>query len=380
MRKIWIGIGTIVVVALTIVLIIIQTKKEPGEIKIGAILPLTGDAALYGQNIKKGIDLATAEINQEGGIHGENITVIYEDSKANPADGVSAFNELVDIYKVPAILGDAVSSVTLTIAPVANRKKVVVLSPLSSAPAITQAGDFIFRNVPSDLFGGKVAAYFASRDQGWKSLTILYVNNDFGVGLKEIFSKWVELLGSGIVASEAYEQGSTDFRTQLIKMKQANPDAIFLVGYREVPQILIQARELGVKSKFLGTGLLEDPKVIELTKQASEGVFFTQLQYTPDSLEPEVKQFVNNFKNKYSSKPDIIAAYGYDAMKVLAFVMGKSDLSPERIKEELYKVRDFKGVTGKISFDENGDVVQPMGVKVIKNGEFIWYKRNIPIN
>ena len=380
MKKTWIVIGIILVLVLVTILVIVETKKRPKEIKIGAILPLTGDAALYGQNIKKGIDLATAEINQKGGIHGAKITVIYEDSKANPTEGVSAFNQLVDIYGVPVVIGDAVSSVTLAIAPIADRKKVVVLSPLSSAPAITQAGDFIFRNVPSDLFGGRVAAYFAARDQGWKSLAILYANNDFGVGLKEVFSKWVKSLGSKIVASEAYEQGNTDFRTQLIKIKQANPDAIFLVGYREAPQILIQAKELGVKSYLLGTGLLEDPKIIDLAKQASEGVFFTQLQYTPDSSEQDVKQYADNFKNRYGSKADIIAAYGYDAMKVLAFAMGKSDLSPEKIKEELYKVKDFKGVTGEISFDENGDVIQPMGVKIIKNGVFVWYKRSILIN
>lgn len=374
------GIGLIVVVALAVVLIVMQTKKDAKEIKIGAILPLTGDAALYGQNIKKGIDLAITDINQRGGIHKKKITVIYEDSKANPTEGVSAFNQLVDIYGVPAIIGDAVSSVTLAISPIADKKKVIVISPLSSAPSITEAGDFIFRNVPSDLFGGRVAAYFAVKDQGWKSLAIIYINNDFGVGLKEIFSNLAESLGSKIVASEAFEQGSADFRAQLTKIKSKNPDAIFLVGYREVPQILIQIKELGVKSYLIGTGLLEDPKIIDLAKQASEGIFFTQLQYSPDSHEQNVRQFVDSFKNRYGYEADIIAAYGYDAMKVLAYAMEKSDLSPEKIKEELYKVKDFKGVTGEISFDENGDVIQPMGVKIIKNGEFIWYKKNIPVN
>ncbi|MHA1757143.1 MAG: ABC transporter substrate-binding protein, partial [Promethearchaeota archaeon] len=225
-------------------------------------MPLTGDAALYGQSIKKGIDIAVAEINKTGGIKGRKILVIYEDSKALPAEGVTAFKKLINIHNVPAVIGDAVSSVTLAIAPIAEKDKIVVLSPLSSAPAITHAGDFIFRNVPSDLFGGKVAAYFAVKHQCWTSLAILYINNDFGVGLKEVFSDVVESLGGKIVASEAYEQGSTDFRTQLSKIKETDPDAIFLVGYREAPQILIQAKEKGIKAKFLGTGLLEDPNVV----------------------------------------------------------------------------------------------------------------------
>jgi len=273
-----------------------------------------------------------------------------------------------------------VSSVTLAIAPIAEDNKVVVLSPLSSAPEITDAGDFIFRNVPSDLFGGKVAAHFAVKNQRWKSLAILFINNDFGVGLKKIFSDEVNVLGRKITVNEAYEQGSTDFRTQLTKIKSANPDAIFLVGYREAPQILIQAKELGVKAKFLGTGLLEDPKVIDIAKEAAEGIFFTQLPYTPDLPDPITKSFVEKFRNKYNSDPNIITAYGYDAMKVLAFAMIKSKLTPESIKKELFRIKKFKGVTGEISFDENGDVIQPMGVKTIEKGKFIWYKRKVTID
>jgi branched-chain amino acid transport system substrate-binding protein len=279
---------------------------------------------------------------------------------------------------VPVVIGDAVSSVTLAIAPLANKNKVVVLSPLSSAPEITNAGDYVFRNVPSDFFGGKVAAFFAVRHQQWKSLAILSVNNDFGVGLKKGFSDEVSKLGGKIVAAEAYEPSSTDFRTQLVKIKDSSPDAIFMIGYREVAGILIQAKELGVNVKFLGTGLLEFPKLIELAKGAAEGVYFTQLQYTPDSSDPMTKTFVEEFKNHYNTEANIIAAYGYDAMKVLAFAMERSDLNPESIKNELYKVKEFKGVTGKITFDKNGDVIQPMGVKTVQNGKFVWFLHEIP--
>lgn len=211
-------------------------------------------------------------------------------------------------------------------------------------------------------------------------MAILFVNNDFGVGLQQVFYKEITNLGGKIVISEAYEQGSTDFRTQLTKIKEVNPDGIFLVGYREVPQILIQAKELNLKAKFLGTGLLEDPKIIEVAKDAAEGIFFTQLQYTPDSPDPIVVNFIEAFKKKYNSKPDIITAYGYDAMKVLAFAIERSNFTSESIKEELYKVKKFKGVTGEITFDENGDVIQPMGIKVIKEGQFQQYIEKISMD
>jgi len=354
-------------------------KKEEKEIKIGAILPLTGDAAQYGDSIKKGVDLALTQINSKGGIKGRPVTVIYEDSKAVPADGVAAFQKLVDVNRVIAVIGDAVSSVTLAFAPIAEKNRVVVLSPLSSAPVLTNAGDFIFRNVPSDLYGGRVAAYFAVKDQGWQKLAILYINNDFGVGLKRVFSENVESLGSQIVAGEAYEPGTRDFRTQLLKIRATNPEAIFIVGYGEVPQILIQAKEIGLKIKFLGTGLLENPNVIKVAKEAAEGIYFTQLQYDASSNDPLVMAFVGTFTKKYNAKPDIIAAYGYDAMELLSFAIERSNLTSEGIRDQLYKVKNFHGVTGDITFDKSGDVIQPLGIKTVRNGQFVWFKNKISI-
>jgi len=368
---------------LLIVVVIIVTQvvdeKEEGVIKIGAILPLTGDSAFYGESIKKAIDLAVEEINESGGIKDQKLKVIFEDSKASPKDGVAAFNKLVSFDKVSAVIGDAVSSVTLAIAPIANEKKVVVLSPLSSSPEITKAGDFVFRNVPSDFLGGKIAAHFAVKNQAWKSLAILFVNNDFGAGLARVFSKEVSVLGGNILTKEAYSTDSKDFRTQLIKIKNSNPEAIFLVSYREASTVLIQAKELGLTSKFLGTGLLEDPKIIEIANKAAEGVFLTQLQYSADLTTSSTSSFVKAFKKKYNSEPSIIAAYGYDSLKILTSAIKKSNLTSEGIRDELYKIKGYEGVTGIISFDQNGDVVQPMGVKMIRNGKFIWYTREVSL-
>lgn len=350
-----------------------------GDIKIGAVLPLSGDAATYGASIKKGIDLAIRQVNAEGGVGGRKIAVLYEDSKASPSDGVTAFQKLVDVNKVTAVIGDAVSSVTLAIAPVAQRKRVVVLSPLSSAPAITDAGDFIFRNVPSDFLNGRAAAYFAVKDQGWKKLAVLFINNDFGTGLNHVFSSVVSSLGGQVVASESYEQGATDFRTQLLKIKSSQPDAVFLVGYKEAPQILIQEKELGLAAKFIGTGLLEDPNVVNLAKGAAEGVYFTQLPFDASSTDSVVKRFVNDFTRLYGSKPDIISAYGYDAANILAHAMAGGKLTADALKDALYGTKDFPGVTGSVTFDKNGDVLQPMGVKIIKNGSFEWYKKQVSV-
>jgi branched-chain amino acid transport system substrate-binding protein len=372
---IWILLSVLVVLAISLW----QINKKSSDLRIGAILPLTGDAASYGESLKKGIDMAVEEINKDGGIHGKKVAVIYEDSRALPSEGVSALQTLISIYNVQAVIGDAVSSVTLAIAPIAEKHKVVILSPLSSAPAITNAGDYIFRNVPSDFFGGKVAAHFAVRDQDWKSLAVLFINNDFGDALKQVFCDEAKRLGGHILAAESYSQNATDFRTQLTKIKSVNPQTVFLVGYREVSQILVQAKELDLKSQFLGTGLLEDPRILKTIVDTGAQVYFTQLPYSPESADPIVKTFVDGHKKRYDSMPDIISAYGFDAATVLSYAISKSDLSGTGIKDQLYKVRDFHGVTGSITFDANGDVIQPMGVKFVQNGQFAWFKREISI-
>ena len=141
----------------------IRDRVEEKVVKIGAILPLTGDAAKYGESAKEGIELAIKEINAEGGVKGHKIEIIYEDSQGLPTTGVSAFQKLITSNRVPAVIGGLFSSVTLAIAPIANREHVVVLSPTSSAPAITKAGDYIFRNCASDIFEGKIMAEAARK-------------------------------------------------------------------------------------------------------------------------------------------------------------------------------------------------------------------------
>lgn len=222
-------------------------KKEK-EIKIGAILPLTGDAAKYGESAKRAIDLAVEEINSTGGIKGSKIKVIYEDDQALPEKGVSAIQKLITVDKVHVVIGAMPSSVTLAMAPIAEKNKVVLFSPASSNPKITEAGDYIFRNDVSDIFeGGKMA------DETWQRLkfrkaAVLYINNDYGVGIKDVFVYRFTVLGGEIVATENFEQGTTDFRTQLTKIKQGNPEAVYIVGYKEQIQILKQFQGTWSKS------------------------------------------------------------------------------------------------------------------------------------
>lgn len=271
-----------------------KKKAETRDIKIGAVLPLTGDGAKYGQSAKRGIDLAVGEINSSGGVRQRLLRVIYEDSKMGPAEGVSAIRKLISVDKVPAIIGAMASSVTLAIAPIAEKNNVVLLSPASSAPEISKAGDYIFRNTYSDIYEGPKIGSYAYDELAFRRVAILHINNDFGVGLSKAFQQNFVKLGGKIVAVESYEQGSSDFRTQLNKIKQSEPDSIYLIGYTEMGLILRQDRETGVRNQVLSCIMFEDPKIIEVAKDATEGVIYAYPAYNPESNQQNVADLNND--------------------------------------------------------------------------------------
>lgn len=377
MKKIWVGIIVVIIAALVVVAIVTQTKKDSisKEIRIGAILPLTGESAKYGESTKRGIDLAIDKINKKGGVNHKEIAIIYEDDKGEPKSGVASINKLIDIDKVTCILGPIWSSVALAVAPIAEKNKVVLLSPAASAPALSNAGDYIFRNVLSDLYEASALAKFAYIELNLRKVGILYINNDFGLGHKESFKLKFESLGGKIITTESFEQDSTDFRTQLVKLNELHPDAVYLVGYKEMGRALKQAKELGVDYHFLSFSMFEDPDILKIAGSAAEGTYYSLQTFDPQSPDEVVQKFVANYKAVYGLQPDIFAGLGYDAMNIISIAVEKADINSEKIKEVLYTIKDFPGVTGKTTFDSNGDVMKTVSIKKVENGEFIWVKR-----
>ena len=372
MNKLWISIIIIAAVALAIVLLVTQVKKESEEIKIGAILPLTGEAAKYGESSKRGIDLAVEEINSQGGIKRKKLVVIYEDDKADPKEGVSSIQKLITMNKVPAIVGAMASSVTLAIAPIAEEYHTVLLSPASSAPKITYAGDYIFRNCYSDLYEGTKIAEYIYNETRYRKIAIIHINNDYGIGLRAAFRDKFTEVGGKVIATETYDFGATDFRTQISKIKTVSPEAVYIVGYSEMGRLFVQAKELGLEVPFFSSIMFEDPDILKVAGKVAEGVIYTFPSYDPDSQENQIVNFVRKFERKYGQKPDGFAANSYDALEILALAIEKGGEKSEQIKNELYSIKDYPGVTGKTSFDSNGDVIKPIGIKKIEKGEFRW--------
>lgn len=354
------------------VFVILSCAKRDGkELVIGVITPLTGNNASYGQQTKEGVDLAVDEINSKGGIDGKRIVIKYEDDQSSQNGGISAFQKLITTERTPVVIGGFTSSVTLAIAPIAEKNKVVLISASSTSDDIKDAGDYIFRIVPTNSAQGKTMADFALNKLKAKTAAILYMNNDYGVTLKNGVNTHFTQGGGQIVTIESYNPKETDFRTQLLKIKKIKTDVIFYPGlYEESGVILKQARELGIKQPFIGGDGAVDPKLIEIAKDAAENSYYANLGMGYGISDYEIAKFSDTFKKQYTKEPSAYNSYAYDVVFVVADAIKRGGYNGDGIKKSLYELKDFKGITGITKFDKFGEVDKPFSIFDIKDGRF----------
>ncbi|MCH8011999.1 MAG: penicillin-binding protein activator [Candidatus Marinimicrobia bacterium] len=371
-----VGIFLIAIVVLGyFVLMPKQSENEKEVIKIGAILPLSGDVAVYGKSLQNGMNLAL-EVFREENPEYKDILIIYEDSKAEPKLAVSAFQKLSSIDNCKIILGGFSSSEVLSMAPIAEKNKVVLISPTASSPSITSAGDYIFRTTPSDNFDGEIMAKFAYYELSLKDVALLYVNNDYGLGISKVFMNKFENYGGKIAIQKSFESDTKDFKTILISIKEKNPDGLYIIATSELGNLLKQKTELGLTTKTFTVGLVENHKVVEVAGKGADSVFYSYPSFQVNSSNNVVKEFVSDYKNKYGNNPDVLGAYGYDLVGITLMALKDNSESSEKIKTALYNIIDYQGVTGKTSFDKNGDVSKTAGIKIILDGKFKWFINN----
>lgn len=366
--KIILGIVVLVVV---IILIAVFYKPAPkGTIKVGVLTALTGNMAEYGNNIKNGIDLAVEEINNEVS-NRKKIELVYEDSKCDPKEAVSGFSKLVDIQGVNIVLGTVCSGETLAIAPLANEKKILVISTGASSPKISEAGDYIFRIYPSDDYEAGIAADIISNKLNKKDVSIIYLNNDYGSALKDVFKKKFIAMGGKILNEESYIQNDKDFRTQLTKIKNKNPELIYIIGYPIEGGLLIkQIKELGIGALIFGSSGLKANDFINKGGGAVEGVI---LAAPKEVFGGKRDEFVKDYENKFHLKPGLASDMAYDSVYILKEALSGAK-NIEEIKNNLYEIKEFNGTSGKFGFDANGDRVGlEYDLLIIKNGQFVPY-------
>ena len=355
-----------IIVVLLLGLVALSCSKEEKAIKIAAILPLTGSASQWGIPPRDAIEMAVDEINASGGINGRKIKLNVQDDQCEPAKGVSALQNILATEKPTAIIGAVCSSVSLALAPVAEQNKIVMISPASTTPLLTEAGDYIFRDIPTDALRGRIFAEYVF-SLGHKRVSILNINNDGGVGNQKTFADNFMRLGGKILSVETYAQDTRDMRTQLTKIKREAPDALIIVSYPDdTPLVLRQAKELKINvPKFFQTEALDDPSVLEKAGDAAEGVTYILPAKPEGSV---VNSFTQKYKQRYGKDSELFAAEGYDAIYLIVKTLQNSkSMTSDEIKNGLYAIKDYDGASGKITFDKNGDVIKPMAIKQIQS-------------
>ena len=359
-------IGIIVLVLLIWAVVATQKKentqtqtKTNGEIfKIGVVIPLTGDVASYGESVKKGIEMAKKDLNAQ------NTELSYEDSKCDGKTAVDAVNKLVYIEKVQAIIGDLCSSATLAAAPVTQKNQVVLISPGSTSPKLSEVGWYMFRTVPSDALQGEFGAKLAY-GKNFRKLAILHSNEDYGNGFAQVLTEAFKKLGGEIVADEAFLRTATDLRTQVTKIKAANPDAIYMISNSTDSTVasLKQLKELGVKATLFGSEGFKSPDIIKGAQEAAEGLMVS-------AVSAGTSDFIKKHNAVYGTDPGPFAAQSYDAFAALAKAVSQGAKTGQDAATQLHAM-EFNGASGLVKFDEHGDVAGNYDVYTVKNGNFV---------
>jgi branched-chain amino acid transport system substrate-binding protein len=340
-------------------------------IKLGEVSPLTGKEAAFGQQAHRGVLMAIEEINARGGVLGRPLAVVAEDNQSKPGDSATAAKKLVSRDKVVALLGTGTSSNCLEIAPIAQTARVPFVATTATAPEVTEKRDYVFRACFIDPFQGAVLAKFAHDTLKAKRLAILTsTTSSYSVGLSKVLRERHAALGGTVVADQKYSEGDKDFRAQLTAIKAARPDAIAATGfYTEAALICKQARDLGLDVPIFGGDGWEAPELIQIGGKAVEGMYYVS-HYSSESTVPEVQEFVKKYRARHGEIPDSMTPLAYDATLLVAEAIRRAGSTEgAKVRAALAAIRDFPGVTGRITIDAQRNASKSAVMLQVRHGQ-----------
>ncbi len=371
--KIWFGV---VIVILLVLLIITQTKQSASDktIKIGFIGALSGNASALGIPPKQAIEIAVQDINDNGGIGGKKLEIVYEDGKCTAKDAVSAINKLINIDNINIIIGGQCSSETLGAAPIAESNHVLLISPMAMSPQITGSGDFIFRTVYSDQLTAEKLATYAVQNLGVKKVAMLFEKTDYSQDYKKAFLNKFIALGGEVVSEEDYSSDVTDLKTEVSKIKASNPDAVVFVPQTEAKEILglNVLNEFTPKMKVLSSIVLEKQSVLDLSKNLNLNLYYSIPVY--DTGSDAAKKLFNEYTAKYGKVDGVPFQMlnSYDTVYLLKYLVENNGTDPIKLKNSLYKVNGWQGASGVFRFDKNGDRISDnIVINGVKDGKIV---------
>jgi branched-chain amino acid transport system substrate-binding protein len=339
------------------------------------MLPLSDVAShQYGVWAQQGIDLATEEINQKGGIEGKKLVIDYQDDLGTGDQAVKIMSKFTSVNKYPVVFA-YISQPSAAVAPIARDSKTVLVTN-TYTPGITQGNEYVFRVGHNAGTDSRVMAQFLKKQFG-DGLAILYVKTPAGDKATEILEQTYKDAGGRVLGAISYDVDEKDFRSLLLKIKSLNPNIIYIYPYKEVGTIVREIRRLKINSVLATNNTIEQPNFFKDAGDAAEGVVFTTPLFDPESSDPAIKTYFDSFKKKYPNiRSEVSAATWYDTVKVVALAIERGGYNAEGIRQSLLQIKNYAGVTGVLTFRDDRDVDKPVVVKVVKNGQFVSWTGN----
>ena len=350
------------------------SATEPANsdpIRIGLSTPITGSFAENGQGTEVAVRMAVDEINANGGINGRLVEVVVQDSKSDPMQAAQIATMFTEDETILAEIGDFASGACIAAAPIYQEAGMVQLSPTASNPDYTLQGDYMFSIFGKTTDEGKfIADYLLKKYMQAENVAVIYVNSDWGVEAYEILSENCEANGINIVSSENFFEGEKDFNAVLTKVRQTNPDSLMLLtGYDSGAVIIKQAKQMDWNVKIAISGVAYSEQLISLGGDSVEGVL-SEIGFVIDETNPEMLAFATEFEKRAGFAPNMMMTCAYDATHMLAQAMANCQtLDRASIREELFKLEGFAGLTGPKAFNEDRTITQKnFKIVTIENG------------
>lgn len=345
-------------------------------IKIGLSAPITGNYAEYGENFKFAAEMAAKLVNSQGGLLGKQVELVVMDSKGDPKEAALIAQKMVEDQSIVAEVGDFTSTCCMAAAPIFERGGMVQISPTASHPGFAPSGKYMFGIIGTQATEGPFNAHYTVKGYlGAKSVGVIYINNDWGQVTMEEFVNGAKKEGINVTAVELFMEAERDYVAVLNKIKQTNPDCIFVVAhYNEASAICRQIRKMGWNVKKAAPSSIFSAKMIELGGESVEGIA-TNSYFALEDPNPKVQAFIKDFESVAKRKPNMHAACAYDSVNMVFDAIKRANSTDRTaIRDALAATKDFDGVTGKLTFTDVGDIARKYMVLTIEKGKWVVQK------
>jgi branched-chain amino acid transport system substrate-binding protein len=344
---------------------------DSSTIHIALTAPITGDYAEYGVNFKRSVEMGIEEINAKGGVLGKKFVLSVGDSKGDPKESANLAQKWTSDPTIVAQIGDFTSTCCMASQPIYDSAGMVQLSPTASHTKFTPGSIWSFSIVGTQAYEQPFMADLAVNKLKLKKMAILYINNDWGVDTQKFFKENFEKLGGKIVAAESFFQGEKDFNAALTKLKQSGPDAVYMAAMYNDGALISQQREkMGWNVPVLGPSSLYSTQLVQLGGPSVNGLYTNVSFFTKDP-DPRIQAYVTGFEKRYSATPNFHAALAYDSIYILAEAIKRAGSTDHKaIRDAMAGIKDFRGLTGSVTFTPNRDAIKGYKVVQVVGGDF----------